>query len=132
MIRHSPCSPRSDTLFLDTTLFRVEEAGLVRAGGVGAELHAGLGDDRRRRGLRALAVPGLEVERLLLLHVLVGEGVESAAGELRAQRFVDPLPCAAHAGAADQVVRAAGREVRCQYFMSMEVEVASNKKKPKK
>src|SRR3546814_11252064 len=50
-----------------------------------------------RRGLRALAVPGLEVERLLLLHVLVGEGVEAAAGELRAQRVVDPLAVAAHA-----------------------------------
>src|SRR3546814_6916515 len=75
-----------------------EEAGLVRAGGVGAELHAVLGDDRRRRGLRALAVPGLEVERLLLLHVLVGEGVEAAAGELRAQRVVDPLAVAEHAG----------------------------------
>src|SRR3546814_17149821 len=98
MIRHSPCSPRSDTLFLDTTLFRVEEAGLVRAGGVGAELHAVLGDDRRRRGLRALAVPGLAVERLLLLHVLVGEGVEAASGELRAQRVADPLAVAEHAG----------------------------------
>ena len=40
-----------------------------------------------------------EVEALLLLHVLVGEGVEAAAGKLRAQRVVDPFAVAEHAGA---------------------------------
>src|SRR3546814_19402393 len=36
------------------------EAGLVRAGGVGAGLLAVLGDDCRRRGPRALPGPGVE------------------------------------------------------------------------
>src|SRR5512138_3783088 len=53
-----------------------EEAGLVRASRVGTEADAVLGDDRR------LGTGGFaEVERLLLLHVLVGQGMEATAGE---------------------------------------------------
>src|SRR3546814_12549303 len=44
-----------------------EEAGLVRAGRVGAEADAVLADDRRRRVAGARAVPRLDVERFLLL-----------------------------------------------------------------
>src|SRR3546814_7963865 len=86
MIRRAQRTTRTDTLVPYTTLVR-------------SELHPVLGDDRRGRGRRAGAVPGLEVERLLLLHVLVGKRVEAAAGELRAQRVVDPLTVAEHAGA---------------------------------
>ena len=71
-----------------------EETGLVRAGRVGAEADAVFGDDRRRRRLGTT-----EVERLLLLHVLVGEGVEAAARELLLQRVVDPFAMTEHAGA---------------------------------
>jgi hypothetical protein len=39
-----------------------------------------------------------EVEALLLLHVLFGEAVEAAAGEVLAQRGVDPFAVAEHAG----------------------------------
>jgi hypothetical protein len=71
-----------------------KKAGLVRARGIGAEAHAELGDDRGLRRFGAAVV-----ERLLLLHVLVGRGVEAAAGELRAQRLVDPFAIAERAGA---------------------------------
>jgi hypothetical protein len=71
---------------------------LCAPGRVGAELHAVLGDDGRRDRLAAAAAPGPEVEAFLLLHVLVGERVQAAARELRAQRFVDPLAVAVHAG----------------------------------
>src|SRR5690606_32967020 len=70
-----------------------EEAGLVGAGRVGAETDAVFGDDRGLGAGRAV-----EVEALLLLHVLVGEGVEAAARELRPQRVHDPLAVAEHAG----------------------------------
>ena len=70
-----------------------EETGLVGTGRVGAELDAVLGDHRCFGG--GIAV---EVEAFLLLHVLVGEAVEAAAGELLAQRVVDPLAVAEHAG----------------------------------
>jgi hypothetical protein len=47
------------------------------------------GDDRGLGRLRAA-----EVEGLLLLHMLVGGGVETTAGEMFAQRVVDPLAMA--------------------------------------
>src|SRR5690606_10044981 len=75
-----------------------EEAGLVRAGRVGAEADAVLGDHRRLR-TAAAAVHRAIVEALLLLHVLLGEAVDAGAGEVHAQRLVYPLAVAPHAGA---------------------------------
>ena len=69
-----------------------KETGLVRASGIGAEFHPVLGD-HRRLGRNAAA----EIEALLLLHVLVGRSVDTAAGEMLAQRVVDPLAMAEHA-----------------------------------
>src|SRR5690606_37824388 len=58
-----------------------EEAGLVRAGRVGTEADAVLGDDRR------LGTGGFAAaERLLLVDGLVGRGMEATAGDLPAQR----------------------------------------------
>nr|CEH49290.1 hypothetical protein XACLD7_13960006 [Xanthomonas citri pv. citri] len=70
-----------------------EETGLVRTGRVGAELDAVLGDHRRFGG--GVAV---EIEAFLLLHMFVGKAVEAAAGELFAQRLVDPFAVTEHAG----------------------------------
>src|SRR5690606_14118212 len=75
-----------------------EEAGLVRAGRVGAEAHAMLGDHRRLRRT-APAVDRAVVEALLLLHMVLGEAVDPRAGEVHPQGLVDPLAVAPHAGA---------------------------------
>src|SRR3546814_1381400 len=64
-------------------------SGLVRTRRIGAELHPVLGDHARLHRLGAA-----EVETLLLLHVLVGEHVETATGELLAQRGLDPFAVA--------------------------------------
>ena len=71
-----------------------EEAGLVRARGATRKRMPCSVMIAGAAGSRAAAV-----ERLLLLHVLLGEPVEAAAGEMRAQRLVDPLAVAEHAGA---------------------------------
>ena len=71
-----------------------EESGLVRAGRIGAELQAVFADDGRLRAQR-----GLVIEALLLLHVLVGEAVEAAAGKLAAQDIENPFAVAPGAGA---------------------------------
>ena len=70
-----------------------EEAGLVLTPGCDAESHPVLRNDARRRRRHLMTV-----ERLLLLHVLLGEPVELAVRELLGQNVLQHLTQAEHAG----------------------------------
>src|SRR3546814_17856350 len=133
MIRRTPRSTRTDTLFPSTTLFRsgvTMLAGGAAVGGARALAGATLGAVRAGTAMGSTASTaytlGKETAPAPTMAAGLG-GVALAAGNAARERASGAL-CLGEAASLGQIARASGRENVCQTVVISLVAVASKKK----